>query len=391
MQSTSTSLPKPEEEALAHSNQVQAHIAKIISQQGSVPFSRFMQEALYAPGLGYYAAGLQKFGIEGDFITAPEISSLFAKCIATQAAQVLKACNGDLLELGGGSGVLAADLIESLIQQDCEPNYYYILEPSADLQLRQKSLLSARLPDWRGRIKWLDKLPQRFTGLIVANEVMDAFPVEKFIIVQQEVQQLTVVNKEDSFAFKAADPTPELSNFIHEIKDYCGHGFAEGYQSEVNLNLKPWIKALAETLKTGAIVLLDYGYPRTEYYLPERDQGTLRCYYRHRMHDNPFLYPGLQDITSHVDFSALVSAAIDADLELQGFTTQAQFLLATGLLEHAQRLGKTAIIERSKLSREIQRLTLPAAMGESFSVIGFSRGMDDVLQGFTGQDLTHRL
>ncbi|MCB1756345.1 MAG: SAM-dependent methyltransferase, partial [Gammaproteobacteria bacterium] len=249
-----------------------------------------------------------------------------------------------------------------------------------------------QLPDWFDRVVWLETLPAGFRGFVFGNEVVDAFPVERFTIENGRLRQLAVALDGDAFVWQNIEPSDELVRAVKAIEADTGQGFEEGFVSEVNLWLKPWFAALSRALEQGAIVLLDYGYPRREFYLPQRAAGTLRCYYRHRAHDDPFLLPGLQDITSHVDFTALVEAATDAGLELQGFTSQAQFLLASGLLEHA---GAAAVdgsaLEQARLSRDVQQLTLPGAMGESFSAIGFSRGIDEVLLGFDGSDQSHRL
>ncbi len=384
-------LPVADPAAIEHTAKVFDHLSNIISKEGSIPFSRYMNEVLYAPGLGYYVAGAQKFGSKGDFITASEISPLFAECIADQAEQVLQWCGGSILELGAGSGELAVNIISALKTSSIIPNTYTILEPSAELQFRQKSKILQYHPDWYERMVWLDTLPSVFSGFVFGNEVLDAFAVERFIIEQKQVMQLNVCIRDTTLVWQTAEPSASLLNAVKNIEKNIGQRFKNGYCSEVNLFVKPWIRSLADMLNVGAIVLLDYGYPCQEFYMSERSQGTLRCYFKHHVHDNPFYYPGLQDITSHVDFTALVDAAVSAGLELEGFTSQAQFLLATHLLQHADNDPDDSILARSKRSQQIQRLTLPGAMGEAFSVIGFSKELDDVLMGFTGQDFSHRL
>ncbi len=384
-------LPLPDENAQAHSRNLSVFLREIIAEQGPIPFSRFMRESLYAPGLGYYSAGARKFGTDGDFITAPEISPLFAQCLATQAAQVLKLTGGDLLELGAGSGSLAVDLLLSLQQQQILPEQYFILEPSADLRQRQEEVVYLRVPKLAHRVVWLDTLPESFTGLILANEVMDAFPVERFSIECGEVRQVYVTVDNNMFSWQLQNPLPALAEAVREIENDLRIRFADGYTSEINLPLRPWIKTLAQCLDTGGILLCDYGYPRREYYLPERRSGTLRCHYRHHAHEDPFFWPGLQDITCHVDFTAVVASAVEAGLELQGFTNQAQFLLASGLLQHAEAVKAETLAESCNLSQQIKQLTMPGAMGDSFSLLGLSKHFDDVFLGFRNQDQSYRL
>ena len=381
----------PDSEALAHSQRLSHYLQDIIAEQGSIPFSRFMHEALYAPGLGYYSAGARKFGAAGDFVTAPEISSLFAQCVATQARQVLLEVAGDILELGAGSGVLAANVLEALAAENCLPEHYFILEPSADLRDRQRYQLNERQPELLERVIWLDEPPADLCGFVFGNEVVDAFPVERFLIVRGDVKQLNVAFEDGNFCWRPIAPSAQLHDAVREIEKDLGFCFSDGYCSELNLLLQPWMAIMAGILKQGALVLLDYGYTRREYYMPERRTGSLRCYYRHRAHENPFLWPGLQDITSHVDFTALTAAAVDAGLELQGFTPQAQFLLATQLLIHAENSPADSVLERSKISRDIQQMTMPGTMGDSFSAIGFSRGIDPLLMGFSGVDRSYQL
>lgn len=383
--------PEPEESALAHSRRLLAHLAAIIADQGPMPFSRYMQEVLYAPGLGYYAAGARKFGAAGDFVTAPEISPRFARCLAVQVAQVLSAERDAVLELGAGSGQLAVDLLKALSDTGTLPDRYWILEPSADLQERQAALISSSVPQFADRVHWLQQLPASFSGIIIGNEVLDAFPVERFSIVDGNLMQMAITFNDGHLHWSLIPADKALTHAVKLIEQDLARPFPEAYISEVSLLFKPWFKALSGCLHEGALLLLDYGYPRREFYLPERNRGSLRCYYRHRAHDNPLLWPGLQDITSHVDFTAVVEAAVDAGFELQGFTSQTQFLLSTGLLQHAEAANARDSRERSRLSAEVQTLTMPAAMGESFSAIGFSKRFDEVLVGFNNQDFSHRL
>lgn len=383
--------PEPNADEAAHSQKLQNAIVQIIAEQGPIPFSRYMQEALYSPGLGYYSAGARKFGAEGDFVTAPEISSLFAHCIANQASQVMLASEMQMLELGAGSGRLAMGVLTVLRDKNLLPERYLILEPSADLRERQKTLISEALPDIVDRVEWLDNLPSSFSGFVFGNEVMDAFAVERFSVVEGQVRQHRVDVAASQLCWNLDSQSERLSSAVRAIENDTGEVLAEGYTSEVNLLIKPWLASLGAMLTAGAVVLLDYGYPRKEFYSPERTQGTVRCYYRHRANEQPLFLPGLQDITSHVDFTSVVEAGVESGLELQGFTSQSQFLMACGLLTIAEGIPTDGVLERSRLSQEVQQLTMPGAMGESFCAIGFSREIPDLLTGFTGQDMSHRL
>lgn len=384
-------LPKPDSAALAHSERLVDIVRESIAEDGPIPFSHYMQAVLYHPGLGYYAAGAQKFGAAGDFVTAPELSPLFIACMAEQAADVLRVVGGEVLELGAGTGTLAAGLLNALAEQNQLPSRYCIVEASAELQRRQRDTIAALAPHALDRVVWLQALPENFTGFVLGNEVMDAFPVERFRIMQSGPVAIGTDWQDGRFRDTEMASSADLSDAIAALQGDLAMPMPEGYISDACLYLAPWIRSLSAMLTRGAIVLLDYGYPRQEYYAPERHGGTLRCHYRHRVHADPYLWPGLQDIGAHVDFTALVEAGVNAGLTLEGFTTQAQFLLATQLLQHAERVSAQSPAERVQVSQQVQQLTLPGAMGERFLAVGFSRGMDAVLLGFTGADHSHRL
>ena len=332
-----STLPIPNDAAFAHSNKLIQHIRQEITQSGgSISFARFMELALYAPGLGYYSAGSHKFGAGGDFITAPEISPLFAKCIARQCQQVLKETGGaDILEIGAGSGKLASDLLKELDQLDSLPRNYFILEISADLRERQQQQIKNECSHLFARVKWLDKLPETsMRGIILANEVLDAMPVNCFKIVENKIKERCVSFAENNFHWHITEPrTSELSRQVGVIQKECE--LYNGYESEVNLLLDMWVRTLADSLQQGLMLLIDYGYGRREFYHPDRYRGTLMCYYQHHRHDDPFMLVGLQDITAHVDFTAVAESAVNSGLRVAGYTTQTSFLLACGLLELA--------------------------------------------------------
>jgi len=385
--------PPPDPEALAHSLELEAHIACEIQESGGrISFARFMDLALYAPGLGYYSAGSRKLGEAGDFVTAPEISSLFGRCLATQVASVLRQLKGgSVLELGAGSGVMAADILEQLDKLDSLPEQYLIVEVSADLRQRQQQTLARRLPQLVDKLSWLDCLPGNFRGVILANEVMDALPVERFRVQGDGIVRLGVARGPRGFVDVELPSDPALEARWQEILQDLPAPLPSGYQSEICVGLQPWVRALADALERGAILLLDYGLPRRQYYHPERSAGTLICHYRHRAHDDPFLWTGLQDITAWVDFTAVAQTAVDCGLELMGFSSQAHFLLASGLDGLLAEAGAGGRRERLQAAAEAKRLILPGEMGERFKVMGLSRGLRDPLSGFSLQDLSPSL
>ena len=348
--------------------------------------------ALYEPGYGYYVAGAQKFGEAGDFVTAPHVSTLFGACVAEQVKEVLLAIDGGVLELGAGDGALASSVLIAL--KDTPPQHYYILEPGAELQHRQRNRLAAELPAALfERVVWLDTLPEQFKGVCLANEVMDALPTDVFVKRDGAVQQLLVDCNEDALTYATRMANDELSEAVAAIEADRQHALPEGYQSEVCWLLNPWIKALSDCMKKGVVLLCDYGYPRQEYYRSERSMGTLACYYRHRQHTNPFFYPGLQDITAHVDFTRLVESASEAGLALLGYTSQSRFLMDCGISALAAERMENCATERAQLTlaREIKTLTLPGEMGERFQVMALGKNMASPLQGFKSHDLSYRL
>ncbi|MGE5625410.1 MAG: class I SAM-dependent methyltransferase [Bacillota bacterium] len=379
-------LPPPSAEALAHSKRVSALIRAAIERVGGrIPFLRFMELALYAPGLGYYSAGARKFGAAGDFVTAPEISPLFSHCVARQCAEVLEELGGgSILELGAGSGVMAADVLLEMERLEKLPRAYLIMEVSADLRQRQRATIEKRAPKLAARVRWLDTLPKEFTGVILGNEVLDALPVVRFRRSAQGFQEFSVAAEGEGFRWELTEPADELAEALEALDAGLDVSLAEGYVSEYCPTLAPLIASLAGVLKRGALLFLDYGYTRAAYYHRERSMGTLMCHYRHRAHGDPFLYVGLQDMTAYVDFSAVAEAAVVEKLELAGYSTQAHFLLALGI-------GEAAINEGPEAVRQVKLLTLPEEMGERFKAIGFTKGLDPILRGFTLRDLSRTL
>lgn len=390
-------LPLPDAAARAHSERLAALIrAEIAAEGGGIPFSRFMERSLYAPGLGYYSAGSTKFGEAGDFTTAPELGPLFASCVAQAVAPALQQLGPEagFVEIGGGSGAFAEVMLKRLLDLDALPARYAILEPSADLRERQRERLARRLiPPVSDLVEWLDGPPSApWNGVLFANEVIDALPTPRFTLRDGEVFEEGVVLDDDGRFVRRDRPADALlAAAVRHVERYLEQPFPDGYRSELLPHLPYWLQAVMGPLDKGALLFADYGHPRREYYLPERDDGTLRAYYRHRVHNDPYLWPGLQDLTASVDFTALAEAGTNAGFDLAGYTTQANFLLGNGLqdrLDEAEARADAATLLR--LRNEAKRLTLPSEMGERFQVMGFSRDVD-FDAAFLFNDLSWRL
>lgn len=390
-------LPLPDDAAQAHSAQLAALIrAEIAAEGGSLPFSRFMERSLYAPGLGYYSAGSTKFGEAGDFTTAPELGPLFASCVAQAVAPVLQQLGpeAEFVEIGGGSGAFAEIMLKRLLELDALPARYAILEPSADLRERQRERLGQRLiPPVFDLVEWLDGPPsEAWNGVLFANEVIDALPTPRFTLRDGEVFEEGVGLDGEGRFIRADRPADALlAAAVRHVERYLEQPFPDGYRSELLPQLPYWIQAVMGGLDRGAMLFADYGYTRREYYQPDRDDGTLRAYYRHRVHNDPYLWPGLQDITASIDFTALAEAGTQAGFDLAGYTTQANFLLGNGLQERLNeaeaRADETTLL---RLRNEAKRLTLPSEMGERFQVMGFSSEVE-FGTAFLFNDLSWRL
>ena len=383
-----------------HSAAVAARLQEeIAAAGGGLSFERFMELALYAPGLGYYSAGSTKFGAAGDFVTAPEISDMFSRCVARQCAEVLGRTGGagiatEILELGAGTGRMAAKVLEALAAEGVLPDRYAILEVSADLAQRQRERLSLLPASLRERVIWLDRLPERpVTGVILANEVLDALPCRRFTLRSGAVRELGVAEDDEAavtgFVERDAAADEELASAGAALLRELPSPLAEGYASEICLRVAPWIAGVAACLDRGLMLMFDYGLPRAHYYHPQRTAGTLRCHFKQRVHDDPYINIGVQDITAWVDFTRVAEAAAACGLDVAGFCTQAAFLLATGvdqLLAEA-----TNAVEHARLAGEARRLLLPGEMGEAFKVMALTRECDVALEGFALQDLRQSL
>ncbi|MFA6036490.1 MAG: SAM-dependent methyltransferase [Legionellales bacterium] len=345
----------------AHSEKLKQKIIEKIEESNNwISFADYMQMCLYEPGLGYYTAGAHKLGASGDFVTAPMISPLFSQCLANFCMD--NSAIENILELGAGTGVMAKDILLFLEKNNHSPEHYFILEVSADLRERQQHYLQQEIPHLFSQIKWLDTLPENFTGIILANEVVDAMPVNLFHYKNSELFETGVSFENQHFIYSDKKPDAEFKKLIETlpIDDKTD------YLSEINLMLPGFLNSLSATLKKGLIVFIDYGFDEQTFYHPHRSQGTLMCHHRHHAHPDPFFYPGLQDITAHVDFTALARAGLAAGLEVEYFASQARFLLENGLID----LAKTPDYQTSQ---QINTLTAPQEMGELFKVMALKK------------------
>jgi SAM-dependent MidA family methyltransferase len=386
------SLPSPSPEALAHSAQLTDHIRQQIAAAGGwISFARYMELALYAPGLGYYSAGSRKFGAAGDFITAPEMTPRFAQTLARQVQEILAQTQPQVIEVGAGSGRLAADLLLALGSAGVAPERYGILELSGELAARQRETIARLAPQWLDRVEWLSALPDRFSGVVIGNEVLDAMPAHLVVWHEGKILErgVEIAPDVETGAFRHADrpATGALLSLAEEIVAASPANLGRGspYLSEISLANRAWTAEWAKRLDAGALLLIDYGFPRHEYYHPQRSSGTLMCHYRHHAHGEPFYLPGLQDITVHVDFTAIAEAGFGAGISVLGYAAQSHFLLNCGILDLMGHGGSEAS-ERLRDSNAVQKLLSPAEMGELFKVIALGRGVREPLLGFTHGD-----
>jgi SAM-dependent MidA family methyltransferase len=384
--SQSAQLPAPSADALDSSARLStAIVAEIERAGGWIPFERYMALALYAPGLGYYMAGARKLGRDGDFVTAPEISGLFGRALARQLSELASAGLEDILEIGAGSGALAADLLLELERGGRVPPRYLILELSPDLRERSRATLAARAPHLLERVAWLNGLPPSFTGVVIGNEVLDAMPAHVVRRAHGSVAEMGVERMAGGFGWAPRPASAELAGLARA-------NFPDGdYQSEFQPGAWGFIRSLGRALERGVALFFDYGFPRREYYHPQRTAGTLMCHYRHRAHDDPFFLPGLQDITVHVDFSAVAEAGADAGLELLGYANQAQFLVNCGITALLAETSAADAARYAPLAGEAQKLLSPAEMGELFKVIALGKGVPGPPAGFAQGDRRHTL
>jgi len=384
-----TNLPEPTDAAREASVALSRRIAAEIDASGGwISFARYMELALHCPGLGYYGGGAQKFGASdegGDFVTAPELTPLFGQTLAAQVGQIMSLSRPVVLEAGAGSGRLAADLLNALDADGIVPERFLILELSGELRARQRATIAAAAPALIERVEWLDRLPERFAGCVVANELLDSMPVHALAWRSDGVAERGVALGADGFVWSEKPASGRLAEAAARLD------VTAPYESEVGLAAASWIAEWGRRLEAGALLLIDYGLPRSEYYHPSRNRGTIRCHYRHRAHDNPFWWPGLSDITAHVDFTAIAEAGHGAGLDVQGYTSQAGFLINLGLGERLAARRAASDASALRASGAVQMLLSPNEMGELFKVIALGRGLDVPLRGFSRGDRTHAL
>ena len=379
-------LPEPSPDAAESSRRLAALIAAEIERAGGwISFSRYMELALYAPGLGYYSGGARKFGGAGDFVTAPGLSPLFAQTLAAQTAQIMAASAPRVLEAGAGSGALALGLLRELERRGALPERYEILELSGELRARQQETL-AGAPQLAERVAWLDALPETFSGAVVANELLDALPVNIVTWREDGIYERGVALEDGGFAWRERPAEGALLAVSQGLTFV-----SPPYVSEINLAARAWVAEWGRILQRGALLLIDYGFPQREYYHPQRAEGTLMCHYRHHAHGDPFWLPGLNDLTAHVDFTAAASAGHDAGLEVLGYTSQAQFLLNCGLAQLLEARQEDGAVAYAVLASGAQKLISPAEMGELFKVLALGREIDVPLLGFASGDRIHAL
>jgi SAM-dependent MidA family methyltransferase len=381
------SLPAPDQDALAASQALQRHIAEEIEQQGgAIPFSRFMEIALYAPRLGYYSGGAAKLGQAGDFTTAPEITPLFGASLAGVAAAIIAQSAPNIIEFGAGTGKLAHDVLTALAAAGVQVDSYTIIDLSGELRARQQDMLKG-FP----QVRWVDALPESFSGVVLANEVLDAMPVELVLKTAGGWRRQMVTVADGAFAWVQSEPSAALAE--HILRQVPGaDSLHEGYLTEVHPVACGFMASLAKLFEggKGAALLLDYGFPAHEYYHPQRDTGTLMCHYRHHAHPEPFFLPGLQDITAHVDFTAMALSAQDAGLEVLGYMNQASFLLAAGIHELLLQTDPEDALRYLPQARALQKLVAPSEMGELFKVLAVGRGVE-LPEAIVRADRTHKL
>lgn len=389
-------LPSPDADSLRHADAVAAYIRERIAESdGAISFGEFMQHALYAPGLGYYAAGARKFGAGGDFVTAPEVSPLFGRVLAAQIAPLLATIDGaSILEIGAGSGALAISVLDRLAELDALPERYLIFDVSADLIERQRLRLEEERPELAARVTWTDTLPAGFAGVVIANEVADALPVERFERTGHDDHAIRQLYVGDDGGRFAADYRPASEIVVEQVlalESHLGRRFQPVYRSELSLGLSAWVSDIIDSVEHGVVLIFDYGLPRSEYYAADRALGWLRCHFRHHAHSQPLIFPGIQDITCWVDFTTIAEAGVQGGAELAGFVTQAMFLLNGGLDNEFASFDTLALVEQLELARQAKLLTMPDEMGEHFKCIGLTKGDTPIPEIFANGSRLHAL
>ncbi len=385
-------LPQPDQYSLTQTGKAAESIRRTIDQAGgALDFASFVHEALYAPALGYYTGGAMKFGSDGDFVTAPEISEVFGHCIARQIAPLIEATGGNVLEFGAGRGTLAVTVLERLESLGALPDEYQVLEVSPDLAERQQALIESRLPALAGRVRWISELPETFSGVMLGNEVLDAIPFSRFVKRDGQVNELCVGYDDTRFVYRERRASDAIEVAVRAVEADLGSGLPDGYTSEVCLAAQTWTADLVRRLDHGLLLLFDYGVDRQSYYAEERSDGWLRCHFRHHAHNDALIYPGIQDITTWIDFSAIAEQAVTAGASVAGYVTQAHFLMGSGLDEELAGLAELPLEKQMAVAAGVRTLTLPGEMGEHIKAIGFSKGDVPIPEALTLMDRTRVL
>jgi len=381
-------LPVPDRDAQAHSARVVAHVrAEIARNGGFISFARYMELVLYAPALGYYVAGARRFGAAGDFVTGPELTPLYGGALARQVEAILAArSGGEVIELGAGSGALAASLLNEWAARNALPRCYRILEVSPALREQQRTTIEAASPAGAGCVEWLDRLPSTIEGVVVMNEVLDAIPPRIVARRGSRWFERGVCWRDDALQWDERTLDDARLRALAAAR-FPVHG---DYVSEINPAAEALVTTITRRIEAGALLAIDYGFPRHEYYHPQRSEGTLVGHYRHRVHADPFLWPGLSDLTAHVDFTAIAEAGERTGMTVAGFATQASFLLGCGILDRLNDVGAPDTVDYLRAAAAIQKLISPAEMGDLFKVLLLARG-DDHWRSLAVTDMSSRL
>jgi SAM-dependent MidA family methyltransferase len=372
---SSNGLPEPSDMDLVKSNRVSRFIDHQIEKTGNrISFRDFMQYALYEEDLGYYASKKEIIGVNGDFITAPEYGEIFSNSIAKQCAVIINEIKGaTILEYGAGTGALAVGILKKLSDMGCMPEHYLIIEISANLINHQKRKLKEEIPELTSIVSWISSVPEEFSGIVIANEVADAFPFERFVRTDNQVLQVCIAKDKEKFEYDLIPADKKLCDYVLSLEKIIGRKLDHGYLSEVSFEAQDWVKEIACKIKSGVFFILDYGVSRNEYYSPNRNQGWTRCHFMHHAHNEPLIYPGIQDITTWVDFSILSEIATDNGMKINGFLNQSQFIINSGIEESFHNFDQLELKAQIELSRQIKLLTLPDQMGENFKCLGLSK------------------
>ena len=386
-------LPQPDKKSLNQSKLVSDFIrSKIKESHGMISFKEFMHYATYAQDIGYYSGDSLNFGKCGDFITAPEESVIFGHSIAKHCASIIESiANASIVEFGAGSGSLAISLLKKMQEMNIKPRNYFIIDISEDLINRQKQKISKDIPELSSLVHWVTKMPENFQGIVIANEVADALPFERFIRADDEVLQVCVTADENRFAYDVIPADKKLNNYVISLEQKNGNRLKNDYLSEVSFEAEQWVKNIARNIDRGMLMIFDYGVSRKEYYSPDKDRGWTQCHFKHYAHNEPLIYPGIQDITTWVDFSLLAEAANSQGMKINGFLNQSQFIINSGIINELENFDQMDTKQQLTLTRQIKLLTLPNQMGENFKCLSLTKDFSPRDNDFINGDRSYVL